>query len=412
MHNKIKHLVLFTLVALTIVFFNIGQTAAASLAPNDNSTQNIQAIEKLPIYFFWGEGCPHCHDEAIFLEKIKADYPTIEFNDFEVYNNKDNYNLLVKMAEQRNTGVTGVPVTIIGEQMIVGFGNEQISGGKIKQALDIYIVKSQLQNNGTGDPQQNINQPLEENIKYPLIGKINLNSLSLPILTVVLGTLDGFNPCSMWALVVLITLLLNTGSRKKMWLIGGTFIATSAISYFLFLTAWFNAFKFVGYLPMVKMGIGVLAVGAGIYFLRDYIKKRKQDTLTCEVTSDKTQNKIIARLQAVMEKDSVLAAIIGVIAIAFSVNLIELICSAGIPTIYTGIMAQNNLTQAGYYSYLLAYDFFYMLDDIVVLLIAGFTWQMLQNTGKYTKFSHLIGGILLLILGVIMLVNPGLLMFK
>lgn len=426
-YNKKIHLLLpkhqlimlgfFALAIIAMVFFNIRQVSAANLAPTDVLDQNNQVMGKLPVYFFWGEGCPHCEAETIFLEKIKNSYPNIEFKKYEVFNNKENYNLFEKTLADKGEKIPGVPVTIIGEQMVVGFGNEKISGAKIKQALDIYVLKNKIHNDG--DSSEPINASPEqaesvtgEHINYPIIGKINLNNLSLPILTVVLGTLDGFNPCSMWALVVLITLLLNTGSRKKMWIIGGTFILTSAISYFLFLTAWFNAFKFVGFLPAVKIGIGILAIGIGVYFLQDYIKKRKQATLTCEVTSDKTQSKIITRLQTIIQKDSMLMAIVGVTAVAFSVNLIELVCSAGIPAIYTGIMAQSHLSSVGYYSYLIGYDFFYMLDDIVVLLIAGFTWQMLQNTGKFTKYSHLIGGILLLILGVIMLFHPELLMFK
>ena len=408
---KTMRLFLFTLVVLVIIFFNIGQTTAAQLAPNDENIQINQTVEKLPVYFFWGNGCPHCHAESIFLEKIKKDYPNIEIKSYEVYNNKENYKLLESMLEQSGDRVTGVPVTIIGERIIVGFGNEQISGAKIKQALDIYLLKNNFKINSKDTITEN-EIGKDSSIKYPFLGKINLNALSLPVLTIILGTLDGFNPCSMWALVVLITLLLGTGSKKKLWLIGGTFIITSAISYFLFLTAWFNAFKFLGYIPIIKTSIGILAIGVGIYFLRHYIKKRKEQTLTCEVTNVKTQNKIVNRLQNVIQKDSMLMAIVGVIAIAFSVNLIELVCSAGIPAIYTEIISQNNLTLSTHYLYLLAYDFFYMLDDMVVLIIAAFTWKLLQNTGKYTKYSHLFGGILLLILGTIMLFNPGLLMFK
>ncbi len=408
---KTIRLFLFTLIILITVFFNTKQITATQLAPENTQPQINQVTKKLPVYFFWGEGCPHCHAESIFLEKIKKDYPNIEIKAYEVYNNEENYKLLENMLEQRGNRVTGVPVTILGEQIIVGFGKEQISGAKIKQALDIYLLKNNFKIKNKTNITKNKTEK-NNSIKYPFLGKINLNALSLPVLTVILGTLDGFNPCSMWALVVLITLLLATGSKKKLWIIGGTFIITSAISYFLFLTAWFNAFKFLGYIPIIKTSIGILAIGVGIYFLRHYIKKRKEQTLTCEVTNVKTQNKIVNRLQDVIQKDSMLMAVAGVIAIAFSVNLIELVCSAGIPAIYTEIISQNNLTLSTHYLYLLAYDFFYMLDDMVVLIIAAFTWKLLQNTGKYTKYSHLFGGILLLILGAIMLFNPGLLMFK
>jgi len=410
--KKIVIFSLFLTILLAVgVFFNTGTAQAALNAPDGSQTQLAQKSEKLPVYFFWGDGCPHCHDELIFLQKIKDDYPEIEWLNFETWNNEANYQLLLQVTKEKGGRASGsVPVTVIGDELVVGFSGEDTTGAKIKQLLDIYIVKSKLDNNGDDEPIAT--SPIGEKIKYPLLGEINLKNLSLPFLTVILGTLDGFNPCSMWALVVLITLLINTGSKKKLWLVGNTFIIASSLSYFLFLTAWFNTFLFVGYLPAVKILIGILAVGVGIYFLNDFYKKRKLAALTCEVTSETTKNKLIARLERAVQKESVLAIIIAVVFVAFSVNLIELLCSAGIPAVYTQVLSQNNLSKIGYYLYLLVYDFFYMLDDIVVLVIAGFTWQLLISTNKYTKYSHLIGGILLLILGIIMLVNPQLLMFK
>ena len=301
---------------------------------------------------------------------------------------------------------TAVPLTIVGDEYVLGYNNDNTTGIKIKQLLEIYISKSK-----PGSDEAATKIAVEEKISYPLLGQINLNSLSLPILTVVLGTLDGFNPCSMWALIVLITLLINSGSKKKMWIVGGVFILVSAISYFLFLTAWLNAFLKFGYLNAVKISIGVLAVAVGLYFLIDFYKKRKQDALTCDAASSKTKNKIITKLENALKKESLLAMLLGVAVVAFSVNLIEFVCSAGIPAIYTKILTENEVSSAGYYIYLLIYDFFYMLDDIAVLVIAGFTWQLFLSSGKYTKYSHLIGGVLLLILGLIMLFNPNLLMF-
>lgn len=416
MKLKLKYYVLIVL-AIELVFFNPGNAHAVLNTPENSETLDQAKLQevvkqqknKLPVYFFWGNGCPHCEHEKKFLLAIQNDYPEIEVKSFETWYNKNNYQLLLQVSKEKTGRAVGaVPFLVIGDKTVLGFTDSETTGAKIKQLFDIYVAKSQLKNteNKLAKPK------IEEKIKYPLLGEINLAKLSLPILTVILGTLDGFNPCSMWALVVLITLLINTGSKKKMWIVGGTFIIASALSYFLFLTAWFNAFLLVGYLAIVRSLIAVLAICVGTYFLSDYYKKRKQNALTCEVTSSETKNKLIARLEKAVQKRSILAMIAAVIFVAFSVNLIELICSAGIPAIYTQILSQNNLPKIGYYGYLLVYDFFYMLDDIVVLLIAGFTWQLFISSGKYTKYSHLIGGVLLVILGLIMLINPQLLMFK
>ncbi|NMB48483.1 hypothetical protein GYA13_03520 [Candidatus Kuenenbacteria bacterium] len=393
MPRKIKLLTLATILAFGAMFFNF---------------QITNAQEKKPVYFFWGDGCPHCHAEQVFWNKINDNYPDIEWIAYETWKNEEGYKIMQTMTKAKFGKAEGrVPLTIIGEEKILGFRDEETTGVEIMDALDKYtgVKHARLSADTTGPTGKDA-------FKFPLIGTIDAKKLSLPILTAALGAIDGFNPCSMWALLVMITLLINAGDKKKMWLVGCTYIAASAFSYFLFLTAWFNAFVQFGYLQAVKIIIGLLAVGVGGYFLRDYYRKRKQDRLTCEVTSEKTKGKIIERLEKTLKKEKTLAIIIGITLIAFSINLVELLCSAGIPAVYTQILSQNELPKISYYLYLLGYDFFYMLDDIIVLLIAGFTWKMFTGNQKYAKYSHLIGGLLLVVLGIIMIFRPGLLMFK
>jgi len=385
-----KLILLAIILACSAMFFNF---------------QTAKAVEQKTVYFFWGDGCPHCHDEQTFWEKTKGNYPEIDWQSLETWHNDENQARLLQMTREKTGKAFGsVPVTIIGNEVIYGFRNEETTGQQLIKALNNYIGKTD-ETIGQGEPQEN-NYPL------PLIGAVNIKNLSLPILTIILGTIDGFNPCSMWALLVLITLLINSGNKKKMWLVGWTYIITSALSYFIFLTAWLNTFLAIGYVFAVRLIIGFLAVGVGVYFLRDYLKNRKKDDLTCEVTSDKTKGKIIARLENILRKEKTLGIIVGIALIAFSINLIELLCSAGIPAVYTQILSQNSVPTAGRYLYLLAYDFFYMLDDIVVLLIAGFTWKLFAGNKKYSKYSHLVGGLLLLALGLIMIFSPNLLMAK
>lgn len=391
-------------------YFHPDSAMAALPAPGNelgnNSSAPANDNRKLPLYLFWGDGCAHCEDEKQFLEKIKVDYPQIEILSFEVWHNKKNYQTLLEVS-RRISGhqSSSVPFTVIGNEYMLGYKDDATSGAEIRQLLDLYIAQS-----SNSQPNEMPMQP-KATIKYPLLGILNLKTLSLPILTAALGTLDGFNPCSMWALVVLITLLINSGSKKKMWLVGWVFILTSAFSYFIYMTAWFALFSSLGAIRAVQTAISILAITLGAYFLYDWFKKRKQSALVCAVAPDKTKATIIRRLKNALTKNSVWLMIAGVILVTWSVNAIEFMCSAGIPTIYTGILAQNNLPTAGYYAYLGLYDFFYMLDDMVVLLIAAFTWKIFTASGKYTQYSRLLGGILILILGIIMLVSPRILMF-
>lgn len=87
----------------------------------------------------------------------------------------------------------------------------------------------------------------ERIVNLPLFGKIDTTQISLPIFTIIIGLLDGFNPCAMWVLMFLLALLVYTRSRKKMFIVGGTFILVSGIVYYIFMAAWLNLFLFIDF---------------------------------------------------------------------------------------------------------------------------------------------------------------------
>ena len=201
------------------------------------------------IYFFYGDGCPHCAAEEEFLNKLETEYgEQIKIHRYETWYNKDNVELLEKFADAHGVTVTGVPVTFIGQQGIIGFDTEETTGDQMKQAIDYCIATNCV---CPGDSIVN-NDELDENaqcddsrdvstvINLPFIGERDLAKYSLPVLSVMLGAIDGFNPCAMWVLMFLITLLIGMKSRARMWLLGSTFILASGAVYFLFMSAWLN----------------------------------------------------------------------------------------------------------------------------------------------------------------------------
>jgi hypothetical protein len=226
--------------------------------------------------------------------------------------------------------------------------------------------------------------------------------------------MDGFNPCAMWVLLFLIALLINTRSRKRMWLIGGTFLAVSGIVYFLILAAWLNLFLAISYVNLTRILIGIFAVGVGVWQIRNFIKFRPG---VCEVTDGKSsfQGKIKDGLRKHAEKIAfspfTFALLGGTILLALGVNLVEFFCSAGLPAIFTRILALQNLNSLVYYSYLLLYTFVFMLDDIIIFSIAVITLTKFGFTEKYNYWTTLIGGLLILILGILLIFRPELLMF-
>lgn len=356
------------------------------------------ASAKIEVNFFYSESCPHCHAEKPFLEKLAKKYPQIELKEYEVSSDVANQKVFEDFCQKYNADCIGVPVTFVNDKSIIGYGDESTTGKEIENAV-ISSLGSQENNSA------------QKKIHIPVVGDVDIGRFSLPALTVVLGTLDGFNPCSMWALIFLITLLLAAKSRKRLLLVGGVFILVSSISYFLFMTAWLNLFLFIGFYSFIRIVIGLVAIVIGAMRVRDFVTFKPG---TCKVTDgkEKFKDKIARRMQDVIEPSTLIATFFGVALLALSVNLIEFFCSAGFPAVYTNVLSQSNLARPVYYLYILVYVFFYMLDDLIVWLIALVTFEKIALTDKYSKWAALIGGILMVILGIVLILKPAWLMFS
>lgn len=376
------------------------------------------------IYFFYGDGCPHCAKEEKFFETLIKEYPNIQIHFFEVWGNRKNSSLLKEATTLLNAKLSGVPVTIIGENYIVGFQNSATTGETIKdyinycsinecedigKALNVTrgdkILKGQ---NKSQSPWYENNNGVPKDIQAPLIGKIDLTKLSLPAIAVVLGTLDGFNPCAMWVLLFLISLLIGMPNKSKRWILGLTFLFASGFVYFLFMAAWLNILLFVGFIAAIRLGVGLFAVIAGTISIRKYI----QGKTGCEIPQKERRKIIFEKLKLYTQNKNLVLSIIGVVGLAFAVNLIELFCSAGFPAIFTQILALNKLATIQYYLYILLYITFFVLDDILVFIIAMKTLEIKAVSTKYTKYSNLIGGILMLIIGTLLIIKPEVLYFN
>jgi len=213
-------------------------------------------------------------------------------------------------------------------------------------------------------------QEIPEIISLPLIGNIETANFSLPILTVVIAAVDGFNPCAMWTLLFLITLLINIKNKKRMWALGSIFIIASGLVYFLFMTAWLNFFIFVSVVTWVKFIIAIFALAAGLYHLREF-KKNKDGT--CKVESSEKRKTRFDKIKQIVYRENIGWAILGIIILAGAVNIVELLCSAGLPAIYTSILTLTEIPTWQYYIYLLAYIIIFMIDDLIIFFIAMFT---------------------------------------
>ena len=373
------------------------------------------------LYFFWGAGCPHCAKEKTFLDSIKNKYPELTIKEYEITNSQTNRNLLQLVGTKLNVEVRGVPFTVIGTKHIVGYYNDEVTGKDIEESIKHAIANGVVDLLEEKDPEVNnidstssailekdISGKTPETINVPFFGDLEVKKLSLPIITVIIAMIDGFNPCAMWTLLFLISLLLGMQDRKRMWLLGTTFIITSAFAYFLFLSAWLNLFLFLGFVVWIRLIIGVLALGSGGYYLKDYFTNKNGG---CKVMGDTKRQRIFEKLKAITQKKNLFIALSGIVLLAFAVNLVELVCSAGLPAIYTQLLSNYDLPPFQYYLYLLLYILIFMIDDLFIFFTAMITLRLTGIQSKYSHLSHLIGGILMLIIGFLLIFKPEWLLF-
>jgi len=362
------------------------------------------------VYYFYGDGCPHCADLKPFLDELEQKYPELTIKSYETWKNKSNSELFIAMSAACGTKVVGVPTLFVGHKPIVGFDSEEVKGKEIETAIVKYIEE------GGPDLMDNLGANLtscptkeeERIINLPIFGSIDTSKISLPLFTIIIGLLDGFNPCAMWVLMFLLALLVYTRSRKKMFIIGGTFILVSGIVYYIFMAAWLNFFLLIGFLPYLRIIVGLFAVVIGLINVKDLFFFKKGPSLSIPESS---KPKLFKKMRALVHEASLPIALLSVIVLAFTVNSIELLCTAGFPAIYTKILTLNSLSTFSYYAYLALYIFLYMIDDMLIFTVAVLTLSSKKLTEKQGKWMKFIAGFMMLALGLLLILKPQLLMF-
>lgn len=364
------------------------------------------------INLFYSSSCPHCRHEKEFLYTLND----VEIKKFEV--SEYSY-LLLKVRNELGIKESVVPITVIGSDYVIGFSDE--IENQILDMIDSYskkehcdIVDLIIENKDTNkclNKNRGIYSESDEKV-ITLFGKkieFNTKDVSLPLISILIGFIDGFNPCAMWVLIFLISMLFNMKNKKRMWILGLTFLVTSALIYLVFMTGILSIANSVG--TYFKYVIALIALIGGIINLNSFRKSLNKDT-GCQVTNKKQRKKIIDKIRKVLNEKNFILSIIGIMLLAISVNIVELACSAGLPTIFIEILSLNNLSNFEYILYMALYILMFMIDDIVIFIIAMTTLKVTGISNKYTKYSHLIGGIIMIIIGLLMAFKTDWLMFN
>jgi glutaredoxin len=369
----------------------------------------------LNIYLFYGDGCPHCAEEEEWFKTYLEKNKNIKIHRYEVWYDKDNQEKYSKVHEILNDKSSGIPYLVIGESVISGF-DKDLTPERIRNAVEYYSNVNYKDKVGMylgvvseSETGQDETKYEDTKVKIPLLGTKEAKDVSIGLSAILIGAVDGFNPCAMWILLFLISMLLGMKNKKRMWILGITFLASSALVYFLFLLSWLNLSIFLNKVLYIRVAISFFAVLFGVLQVVNFFFKKDDG---CEVVGNKNRKRIIKSIQKIIKEKSFILAILGIILLAASVNIIELLCSLGLPVMFTQILAINEVSKVGQILYSLLYVLFFMIDDIIIFIIAMKTLEIKAISNKYGKYSHLIGGLIMIIIGVLMVYKPEWLMFN
>jgi glutaredoxin len=355
------------------------------------SAIEIHADELTPdLEVFVRAGCPHCEAAKVFLNELRRERPELRIAVYDIAENPAARQRLATLVADRGMAGVGVPTFLIGTELLVGFHSSDTTGTEIRTKVDQHRQIDAV-------------PPVPERIKTIWLGELHVGDLGLPLFTIVIGLLDGFNPCSMWVLLFMLSLLANLADRRKMLLIAGTFVAVEGVAYFGFMAAWLNLFLLIGLSRITELILGGIGMLAGAVNIKDFWAFRRGISLGIP---DSARPRLYDRIRRILTAENMAAALMGTVVFAVLVQAVELLCTAGLPALYTRILTLHHLDRWAYYGHLMLYNVAYMLDDVIVLTIGVITlshYRLQEREGRWLK---LLSGAVMLSLGLVLILKP------
>ena len=363
------------LVLLALCGFYSPHLAAADLSVCENITVYVSKT------------CPHCAAAKAFLASRQASSPLPRITYREVTDDPAAREQFFALNTRAGIDRPGVPMFDICGRVLVGFDEQELIAalsGSMPENHEVHAVS------------------------VPLFGELDVTRIGLPLFTVALGLVDGFNPCAMWVLLFLLSILVNVRRRDRIVMIAGTFVIVSGLVYFLFMAAWLNAFLFVGYSRAIQITLGVIALVVGSVHVKDFFALHRGVSLSIP---DAVKPAIYTRVRRIVQAENLPVALAATLLLAVLVNIVELLCTAGLPALYTQILSRYELSATSYTLYLVLYNIAYMADDATVVAIAVITLGHRRLQEREGRWLKLLSGSFILLLGAVLIFAPETFLF-
>jgi len=371
----------------TLALASVGVPDAAHAQQDDRSPKRIELI------VFYGEGCPYCARELAFLSDLQQRQPLLDVAAHEVWNNAENRELFQSMAAAHGIDARAVPTTFIGDSFWVGF--DSTVQRQIEAAVDALAE-------GAAPP------PVEERttIDVPFVGKVDVGDSSLVVATLLIGFVDGINPCSLWVLSMLLALVLHSGSRKRIIVVGMVFLTVTSALYGLYMIGAYSALDYAGEVTWVRLAVAVVAGTFGVLHLKEYVTHRGP-SLTI---ADEKKPGMFGRMRGIARPERSLPAVLGgTVVLAVGVSLAETPCTAGLPLLWTDLLSSRDVPVSGAVVLFILYLLVFLLDELIVFGAAVITLRSTKLQERHGRILQLVSGTLMVALAVTMLLAPQLL---
>lgn len=416
-----------------------------------------QLHELVTITAFVRAGCSHCAAAKAYLSSLLRRYPGFQVRFREPLVDGQARRDMEELVRQHKTAAASFPVFHICGELLVGFDTAATTGPRLEAilrrwtrdcpvesppapataparsqsswargGLHVRLVSTAEEDNDpppeddalplpgepelplplpgpAGEPTEAASQPPPADVTLPVFGDLRVEQIGLPLFTLAIGLVDGFNPCAMWVLMFLLSILVNLRSRWKILSVAGTFVFISGAAYFAFMAAWLNVFLVLGMVTWVRLTLATLAIVMGVIHVKDFFAFKRSITLSIPASA---RPGIYERVRRIVTAENLAGAVVGAAVLAVLVNMLELLCTAGLPALYTQVLMAQQLPAWQNYAYLLLYIAAYMFDDALMVAVVVVTLERHKMQETHGRWLKLVSGLAILALGLIMLLRP------
>jgi cytochrome c biogenesis protein CcdA len=351
----------------------------------------------LDLYVFWGEGCPHCAAQQPFLKALAARHPGLVVHSHEIWRDPTHRPAFEMLARMHGIEAGAVPTVFVGGHAFIG------DAPHIRRAIEAVVAHALAPPTEAptvdADAQRNL-------LDLPVIGAVDLSAQPLLVMTLLVAFVDGINPCSLWVLTLLLGLVIRSGSRGRVALVGLTFLVTTSVVYGLFVVGLMGAMSVIVHLGWLRWLVAAVALAMGAVDIKDYFTFRRGPSRTIAA-----QHKpgLYGRFRMLMEPERAGPLLVATtVVVAGGAALVELPCTMGFPLVWNGVLLEHGVTGGVYLVLLALYLVVYLLDELLLFVVAVATLQMGRFTERHGRLLKLVGGSLMLALGLVMLIDPAL----